>query len=447
LITRPARALPPLLKAGAGACLVLSCVVLQGRAGDDSQSAVSAQEPPPGITLGRPQALMHFHQPDAMGLFNIPDMHAALLQRPDKSYWLWITGNVGPVGGAVARLATNDFVHYQNAGPGSADVAQPVFEPSCRTPSAPARGRGRGARGAASSNAPASAACLQNDDADYVGANTVLRAANGRDLLMFYEAGNKTAGTTRISHGWEFNVMALARSKDDGVTWHPEGAVLSGTDPKPVTETAIAQPGISEPGAIVADGFLYMFYQYIANQASAEGASVIQVARAPVSSDGVPGAWRKYYNGDFTEPGLRGKGTAILTTANSGCTRPVQMWPVASSYLNAYVLTYLCNEGWFFSTSTDLLHWTPPTNFMAMTMWRKCSPMDWNFVLVTPGNSAGVIGRTGYVLYAHSDSKGTGCGERFEPHMLWMRPFEFSQTPTLARPPIPSSERPASPRP
>jgi len=63
---------------------------------------------------------------------------------------------------------------------------------------------------------------LQNYDADYVGANSVIRASNGKDLLMFYEAGNKTIGNNTIGHGWEYNVIALARSTDKGITWKRE---------------------------------------------------------------------------------------------------------------------------------------------------------------------------------------------------------------------------------
>jgi hypothetical protein len=88
------------------------------------------------------------------------------------------------------------------------------------------------------------------------------------------------------------------------------------------------------------------------------------------------------------------------------------------------VLTFLCNEGWFFSTSTDLVTWTAPVNFTPMPMWRSCQPMDWNFILVTPGNPAGEIGQTGLVLYAHSDQKGLNCGT-FDAHELWVRLFTF----------------------
>jgi hypothetical protein len=212
------------------------------------------------ITLGAPQPLFKYNSPEAMGLFNVPDMHTAILQRPDTSYGVWITGNIGPVAGAVAELSTRDFVHYENSGPGGAR-AEPVFAPSCRERATAARGHGRAGR----------------------------------------------RGSTGVARG--------------------------GAD---------------------------------------------------------AGDCRDNYDAD-------------------------------------YVLTYLCNEGWFFSTSTDLVTWTAPVNFLPMKMWRSCQPMDWNFMLVTPGNPAGVIGQKGYVLYAHSDAKGLDCTGRFSPHMPWIRSFTFSQ--------------------
>jgi hypothetical protein len=174
-----------------------------------------------------------------------------------------------------------------------------------------------------------------------------------------------------------------------------------------------------------------MLFQYIPNENSEpEAPSVIQVARAPIAGDGMPGTWMKYYDGAWGELGLGGKGSTIVATGEgTECTRPVQVWPVFNTYLDAYVLTFLCNEGWFFSTSTDLVAWTTPTNFMRMQMWQPCEPMDLNFIFVTPGNPAGVIGQTGYVLYAHTDHKGVDCPDGFSAHELWIRPFTFSKSP------------------
>jgi hypothetical protein len=391
-------------------------------------SAQPGAAPPVRITLGAPQQVFGFRQPNSLGLFNVPDMHTAVLQQPDKSYLLWITGNVGPAEGAIARLSTTDFLHYANAGPGTPARAEPVLAPSCRAavraPRNP-RNQANAPRGAA----PAGS-CQQEPDADYVGANAVIPAHAGSDLLMFYEAGNKSIGDMKIEHGWEFNVIARARSADGGRTWARQDVVLSGADPKPVRRTEITQPGISEPGAIVANGYIYMFYQYVPNDAADPDApSVIQVARAPLANDGAADTWMKYERGSFSQPGLGGRGSPILPTGGtSGCTRPVEVWPARSTYLEAYVLLYLCNEGWFFSTSTDLVSWTPPAVFMPMKMWQPCRPMDWNYILVTPGSPGGIIGEQGYVLYAHTDARGLGCSGRFAPHMLWVRPFAFEKS-------------------
>ena len=395
-------------------------------------STFTSQEtstPVVSITLGESKQIFRFRHPDSMGLFNVPDMHTAVLQQPDKSYLLWITGNIGRSGGSIARLSTKDFLHYENAGPGTPTRAQPVMVPSCRTSAAAGtrrRSRAGGVMDRGSETARQS--CLENYDADYVGANSVMTATNGKDLLMFYEAGNKSPGGNTIRHGWEYNVIAMARSTDNGITWDRKGVVLSGTDPKPTEQTETSQPGISEPGTIVVNGYIYMFYQYVPSRASdPQSPSVIQVARAPVSGDGAPGTWTKYYQGSFTQPGIGGLGSPIVATRDgTGCTRPVQVWPAFSTYLNAYILTFLCNEGWFLSTSKDLVTWTPPTNLMPMKMWQHCQPMDWNYIFVTPGNQAGVIGQTGYVLYAHTDSKGLGCSAGFSPHELWVRSFTFS---------------------
>jgi hypothetical protein len=392
-------------------------------------SAQPSAAPPVRITLGAPQQIFGFREPNSLGLFNVPDMHIAVLQQPDKSYLLWITGNVGPAEGAIARLSTTDFLRYANAGPGTPARAEPVLVPSCRVPAARAptnrRNQANGPHGAA----PV-VSCQQDADADYVGANAVIPAHAGSDLLMFYEAGNKSIGDAKIEHGWEFNVIARARSADNGLTWTRQDVVLSGADPKPVGRTEITQPGISEPGTIVAEGYIYMFYQYVPNQAADPDApSVIQVARAPLANDGAAGSWMKYERGSFSQPGLGGHGSPILTTGGtSGCTRPVEAWPARSSYLDAYVLLYLCNEGWFFSTSTDLVSWTPPALFMPMKMWQPCKPMDWNYTFVTPGSPGGIIGERGYVLYAHTDARGLACSGRFAPHMLWVRPFVFEKS-------------------
>jgi hypothetical protein len=286
--------------------------------------ATGADQPSFGVTLGEPMQALAFRQPGSLGLFNVPDMHTAALPQTEGSYLLWITGNIGPSAGAIARLSTSDFTHYRNAGPGTPMRAEPVMVPSCRAAASGASQRRLDPRVRdAKPGSRAALACTQDPDADYVGANSVMVAADGKGLLMFYEAGNKSIGNTSISHGWEFNVVARARSSDNGLTWRREDVVVSGADSKPTERSEVTQPGISEFGTVVANGYIYMLYQYVPNSASdADAPAVIQVARAPLASDGAAGTWMKYYQGAFSQPGISGRGSPVVTTGGtSGCTR------------------------------------------------------------------------------------------------------------------------------
>ena len=100
--------------------------------------------------------------------------------------------------------------------------------------------------------------------------------------------------------------------------------------------------------------------------------------------------------------------------------------------MKSYVLLWLANEGWFFAISSDLVHWSSPKNFMAMQMWQTSQPMDLNYIFVTPGSAQGIIGRTGYVLNAHTLRHGQACPNRIA-HILWTRPFIFDTLATALR--------------
>ncbi len=350
------------------------------------------------IVLDSATQLFQLNQPDALGMAGVPDMHTAILRQSDGSYRVWIAGrfNYDTVEGATGLIATSDFLSY--APVGSTTTAQVVLPPSCR---------------------PFAAACAGNFDEYYAGADWVYPAGNGTDLLMLYHGGSKTYGGVEsvTFPGW--GTVGLARSSDGGVTWAQRMAVITGTDAKPATPPPSGIYGAVEPGIIAADGYIYAFYAYF----PLAGATQIQVARAPLSGDGAPGTWTKYDQGFGSQPGLGGIGSPVIATAGTACTRPAQPWPVRSAYLSAYVLVFLCQQGWFFSASSDLVSWTVPTQFFVEPGGEFQGPTDENIILVTPGNPAQQIGQTGYALYAHTSNWGS------IPHELYMRPFTFTISP------------------
>ncbi len=372
------------------------------------------------IALGTPIQLFHPGKTDALGMTGVPDMHTAIVQQPDSSYRLWIAGrfNSDSVEGATGLITTKDFLSY--APVGNSKTAEVVLAPSCR---------------------PGSLSCWNNFDADYAGADLVFPAANGKDLLMLYHGQTKYYGVRPPNRQTDpsWCEIGLARSSDNGVTWTGRVPVVSGRDVKP---DSIPSPGIYgavELGAILSGGFIYAFYSYFPTpHAPDDGPPTIQVARSPIGADGAPGTWTKYYNGAFgSEPGLGGLGSPVVPSI-SGATRPAQPWPVFNTFLDAYVLLFLCEEGWYFSTSTDLITWSAPKQFFQAPAkeFTAGQPTDENVIMVTPGYPGQVIGRTGYVLYAHTPAWGDSA------HELWMRPFTFDALPTDVTPatsPLPAA--------
>jgi hypothetical protein len=361
-----------------------------------------AQSPPP--PSGAPVQLGPEHRVLRIGQFGLhfaPDMHMAVRKDDDGSYQVYITGLIGASTGSTAVLRTHDFLTYEPAFGGQPDV-QEALAPTCL------------------SHAPD---CLENFDADYAGANAVWKAHEGSDLLMMYHGETRAFGGVRHPFIPFYAGVGMARSSDNGATWRRMGEVISGTDPLPPAIPASVVNGIPEGTAIVTADYIYVFFAYFPSAGQPDrGPSTIQVARAPIASDGAPGSWTKYYDGSFgTQPGMGGKGSSVLPHSDA-CVTPRQPWVTRSTYLKAYVMIFVCSAGWFQSTSTDLVNWTAPVQFYAAPVpeFTRLQETDENVVLVTPGmESNQTIGKTGFVLYAKTPAWAHTA------HVLWRRSFTF----------------------
>ncbi len=381
------------------AILFISILFLAGCSQQPAGSASgnrSIQNATFSITLGAPQRLF---SPGQFDTKYIPDEHIPVLQLPDKGYHVFFTGLLDHAHNfSTLMFYTKDFIDYSPV-VGNATHAKSVFEPSCDG---------------------ANLSCIENFDADYAGADFVYPASDGKDLLMVYHGENHRFGGVHSDWGAGIHFYAtvgLARSSDGGVTWKRQGAIISSSDPKP--QTAPVAAGVSLPGGIISGDYAYVFYTYLPSTYSYEDA--IEVARSPLSGDGAPGTWMKYYNGSFSQPGLGGLGSSLIPSGT--CMHVGQPWPGYSTYLKKYVLVFLCNQNsWAISTSSDLVNWTQPAVFYQApgTFYVKGQETDEYVTLVTPGEPGGVIGQSGYVLYANSSDSDT------VPTELFMRPFNFT---------------------
>ena len=193
-------------------------------------------------------------------------------------------------------------------------------------------------------------------DRNYAGAASVIAAANGRDLLMFYHSeAHPCNNYLPFIAG-----IGLARSTDGGLTWQKRGQVISGADPPP-TDCAFPNSGAGTPTVFRSrDGrWLYMVFMEWRSGTPHVPSQGLFLARAPIESDGEPGSWQKYAYGAFAEPGFAGVATPILLPPHTASTlkmaaSPSVSWNVA---LGRYVMVFQTFEGIYAATSDDGLYW------------------------------------------------------------------------------------------
>ena len=92
--------------------------------------------------------------------------------------------------------------------------------------------------------------------------------------------------------------MAIATSADDGQTWTDLGTVITGADAPARGTTS------GEGDCTMVDGRDGYFYGYCLRNTDSQTI----VARAAITA---PTVWHKYFEGDWSEPGLEGRATAI----------------------------------------------------------------------------------------------------------------------------------------
>jgi hypothetical protein len=240
-------------------------------------------------------------------------------------------------------------------------------------------------------------------DNGYAGPGSVIRASNGQDLLMFYNAED---------HQWDepagFNAfyasVGLAHSSDEGQTWERLGAVITGRDPKPASPSRVAN-GAGGPSALVneSEGFIYLYYvDWPTLQGPATGLDEIHVARAPISSDGIPGSWMKYFQGRFSEPGLGGNSEGVIKGPSQEAFWAAFPGVSFNISLDAYLAVFVSADGFYVSTSLDGLKWSVGRMIFAATAPSTGDPWYLYPSLLSPSQPTNATTTvTGYLYYGH----------------------------------------------
>jgi hypothetical protein len=247
-------------------------------------------------------------------------------------------------------------------------------------------------------------------DADYAGPGSIFPAANGTDLLMIYHAENHLFGGVDYPGTPFYAGIGLARSSDGGVTWQRQGEIISGHDPQPASQPP-SGAGALTPSAIEIGGYIYVCFREIDLQS---GVSGYALARAPLSGDGAPGNWEKYYQGTFSSPGLGGAFTPLNIVLDPTVPGDQRQPNISFNvYLNAFVMITIGNGGIYALTSPDLITWSAASLVLAATVPDAMAgstngPRNWYPTLMSPDQpSDEITDRTGFLYYAKFLGDGT----------------------------------------
>jgi hypothetical protein len=214
-----------------------------------------------------------------------------------------------------------------------------------------------------------------------------------------------------------FCCVGLALSKDGGETFTSLGPVI--TSQKPKSWTAFdGQPdrGAGEQYCVTSqDGrFLYAYYDDH-SRVNNRGVQIF-LARCDLSlGPPVPGNWRKYYRGAFSEPGIGGLDTAVMSADSLDQANAVFPFVDFSPFLKKYVMLFNIDawkehghphpdkSGIYAAYSRDGIAWSPPERVIKdFSIFLAGKSVSWHPAMIWDSFEK----RGGLLVFAYSPEAG-----------------------------------------
>ena len=286
-------------------------------------------------------------------LVDLPDEHTSFIPLGGAAdgYLVFAASRINtvPTGGGAVVLHTADLSIFQFAtdlGYGQEVMSAPVPFGQCQP------------------------AFAQEFDENYVGPGAVVQDPTlpAGNLIMLYEAENHCPGG--VNQTPYYATVGFARSSDNGRTWPaPENGTLGGADrfpvlvppnPQPSTPSSVAL-GDAIPSGFVdlrdpAGPYLYVVYVYNSGGLTPAADGRLRVARARLGS--AAPAFTKWYQGAFSQPGVGGLDSGVLTVPNCSGGYQVSGQISYNDDLGAYLMTFFSRCGatgaWYYATATSL---------------------------------------------------------------------------------------------
>jgi hypothetical protein len=253
-------------------------------------------------------------------------------------------------------------------------------------------------------------------DNGYAGISAVVRL--GSTYYGFYHAEDRE-GMPALPGGIPgfYASIGVTRS-DDGVTWRKVGQVITSSQPKDwIAFPNQGDRGAGEPGAVVSKDGRYV-YLYYTEHSRVQGRGVdICVARAELSGGPpLPGSFKKYYNGSFSEPGIGGRDTPVVTAKKFDSANALEGHVTYSKEVDRYLMVFgidayqrrmaglpPTDSGLYLAWSTDAISWSPPRRLVTdQAVPQEGMSLSWEGSILFDDDT----GATGMLVYGYTPSWG-----------------------------------------
>jgi hypothetical protein len=282
-------------------------------------------------------------------------------------------------------------------------------------------------------------------DNGYAGVGGGYTHGDGR-LYVFYHAEDwQGLPTSPIGiHGFYASV-GVAVSSDSGATWKKLGAGI--TSSKPKSWQAFDRHhgrGAGFPTAVTDDdGENLLLYYNDLSHMDGRGVQIFLARAALADGRPVPGRFWKYYEGGFSEPGLGGLDSPVLSALGLDQSAAVQPFVIRSDSLRRYLLFFNIQSwkehpdfhkpakpagrvsGLYLATSRDGISWSEPCKLFSDRAFPEMGrSISWEAGMVADADDDSA----GWLVYGYTPSWGPGTRlAPGPPHFMVGRRIEVSR--------------------
>jgi hypothetical protein len=273
-------------------------------------------------------------------------------------------------------------------------------------------------------------------DNGYAGISAAYLDKKSGELLAFYHAEDQEdMGRCASGVPGFYCSVALALSPDEGFTFTKSGPVITSQLPK--DPKGPPDQGCGEVCVTPDKDNRYLFAYYTEHSRVDRRGVQICLARCRIEDRGRPGTWRKFYEGSFSQPGLGGKDTPVVSAQD---TRADALCPhvTYSKILRKYVMVLNINayaeflkgtrpeqSGIYVGFSDDGIAWSKPAKLITIySIPLLGKEIGLHPTLIWSDSDGGAPRVSGSLYYAYSESWGHRPPQK--PHCLVGQPIRFA---------------------